>query len=61
MINRDYTQEIGVASSQKKLSRPIAYAILALIAIGLLFGISAMISQTREHAAVERATTGQEK
>ncbi len=54
MTSRDYTQEIGLPSHQKKLSRPIAYAILALVAVGVSFGVAGVLRATGEHHAAEK-------
>ena len=54
MITRDYTQEIGVASQKKTVPRFVAIAVLAVVAIGLSFGVASVVRQTREHNAIEK-------
>lgn len=57
MTNRDYTQEIGLPSQKKTVSRPIALTILALVAVGISFGVITVIRETKEHHEVEKKLT----
>ena len=54
MISRDYTQEIGVPSQKKTVPRAAAFAILAVIAAAIVFGVVTMLRQTKIHHAAER-------
>ena len=51
MISRDYTQEIGIASARKMISRPLAFIVLALVAIAVAFGVAAVLRATKAHHA----------
>jgi len=58
MTNRDYTKEIGLPSQKKTFSRPVAFAILALVAVGISFGVISVIRETKEqHEAEKKLTT----
>lgn len=58
MTNRDYTKEIGMPSPKKTLSRPVAFVILALVAVGISFGVISVVRETKEqHEAEKNATT----
>lgn len=58
MTNRDYTKEIGMTSQKKTLSRPVAFAILALVAVGISFGVISVMRETKEqHEAEKKLTT----
>lgn len=54
MTNRDYTKEIGMPSQKKTLSRPVAFAILALVAVGISFGVISVIRETKEQHEAEK-------
>jgi hypothetical protein len=54
MISRDYTQEVGIPSQKKKLSRPLTIILLAIIAVGICFGVAGVIAQTKAHHAAEQ-------
>jgi len=54
-ISRDYTKEVGVSSPKKTLPRPVAYVLLALIAVGVSFGVAKVVAKTREYHATEKA------
>jgi type II secretory pathway pseudopilin PulG len=60
MISRDYTQEVGVVSQKKMVPRPLAFVILAIIAGGVFFGMAAIIRETKQQHAAERAATAAE-
>ena len=55
MPSRDYTKEIGIPNHKKNLPKPLAFAVLALVAAGVSFGVAGIVSETREHAAAEHA------
>jgi len=40
---------------KKNLPKPIAFAVLALVAVGVSFGVAGIVSETKEHAAAEHA------
>jgi hypothetical protein len=42
MYHHDYTQELGLISPEKRVSRPVAIAILGLVAAGAYFGAVAL-------------------
>ena len=48
MIN-DYTQEVGLASPKKTVPRPLAFALLAIIAAGISYGIVGVVRETKAH------------
>lgn len=58
MPSRDYTKEIGIPNHKKNLPKPLAFAVLALVAVGVSFGVVGIVSETREHAAAEHAAKG---
>lgn len=52
----DYTKEVGLPSQKKTLSRPVALIVLALVGVGISFGVAEVIAQTREfHEAEKKA------
>ncbi len=55
MPSRDYTKEIGISQNKKTLPRPIAYAVLAAVAVVVSFGVVGVIKETKEHNAAEHA------
>ncbi len=52
---RDYTKEVGLPNHKKNLPKPLAYAVLALVAVGVSFGVVGIVSETKEHSAAEAA------
>ena len=54
---RDYTKEVGLPSPKKTMPRPLAFAILALVAVGISFGVVAVVRHAKEHHAEENAAT----
>jgi hypothetical protein len=55
MISRDYTKEVGIPSQKKTLPRPVAYIVLAAVAVGASFGVAGVLAATKEHHASEKA------
>ena len=58
MISRDYTKEVGIPSQKKMLPRPVAYVVLAVVAIGISFGVAGVLTETKGHHAAEKAASG---
>jgi hypothetical protein len=54
MISRDYTKEVGIPSHKKTLPRPIAFIVLALVAVGVSYGVAGVLSEAKEHEAKEK-------
>jgi hypothetical protein len=54
MTNRDYTKEVGIPSHKKTVSRPGAYVVLGVVAVGISFGIAEVVSQTKQHSEAEK-------
>jgi hypothetical protein len=54
MISRDYTKEVGIASQKKTFPRPVAYLVLAVVAVGVSFGVAGVLARTKEHKHVEK-------
>jgi len=54
MASRDYTQEIGIPSHKKTFPRPVAYAILVIVAIGVSFGVKEVLSEAKDRHAAEK-------
>ncbi len=42
MVSRDYTKELGLPSSDSRVSRPVALIILAAMAVGGFFAVKAL-------------------
>ena len=55
MISRDYTKEVGIPSQKKTMPRPIAYVVLAAVAVGISFGVAGVVAESKEHGAAEKA------
>jgi hypothetical protein len=55
MISRDYTKEVGISSQKKTLPRPVAYVVLAIVAVGISFGVAGVVAESKEHSAAENA------
>lgn len=55
MPSRDYTKELGIPNHKKNLPKPIAFAVLAIVAVGVSFGVAGIVQETKEHAAAEQA------
>jgi hypothetical protein len=55
MISRDYTKEVGIPSVKKTLPRPVAFVVLAAVAVGVSFGVAAVLTEAKEHEAAEKA------
>ncbi len=55
MTSRDYTQEIGLPSQKKTMPRALAFTVLAIVAVGISFGIADVLRQARLHAEAEKA------
>jgi hypothetical protein len=54
MIRKDYTQEVGIPSAKKTMPRPLAYAVLAIVAVGVSFGVRAVVRESKAHHASEK-------
>ena len=61
MISRDYTQEVGIASHKKMMPRPAAYAVLAVVAVGISFGVAGVLDKAKAHAATEKVAAAPAK
>jgi hypothetical protein len=57
MISRDYTKEVGIPSQKKTMPRPIAFVVLAIVAVGISFGIAGVVAESKEHGAAEKSAT----
>ena len=55
MISRDYTKEVGIPSDKKTMPRPVAFVILAIVAVRVSFGVKEVVAKSREHHAAEAA------
>jgi len=55
MISRDYTKEVGIPSQKRTLPRPVAFIVLAAVAVGVSFGVAGVITKSKEHHAAEKA------
>jgi hypothetical protein len=55
MISRDYTKEVGIPSHKKTLPRPVAYVVLAIVAVGISFGVAGVLTTAKEHHATEKS------
>lgn len=55
MISRDYTEEIGIPSHKKMLPRPVAFVVLAVVAVGISFGVAGVLAKAKEHELAEKA------
>jgi hypothetical protein len=55
MISRDYTKEVGIPSHKKNMPRPLAFAVLAVVAVGVSFGVAGVVNKTKAHSAAEKA------
>jgi hypothetical protein len=53
-ISRDYTKEVGIPSHKKTMPRPLAFVILALVAVGISFGVAGVLRRAKEHHAAEK-------
>lgn len=42
-------------SHKKNLPKPVAFALLALVAVGVSYGVAGIVSQTKAHSAAEHA------
>ncbi len=54
MIN-DYTKEVGLASTKKMVPRPLAFALLAIIAAGISYGVVGVVRETKERHRAQAA------
>ena len=59
MISRDYTKEVGIPSQKKTLPKPIAFVVLAGVAVGISFGVAGVVAKQKEHSKLEKAATVQ--
>ena len=57
MTSRDYTKEVGIPSQKKTLPRPVAYVVLAILAVGVSFGVAGIVAKSKEHHAAEKAAS----
>jgi hypothetical protein len=57
MISRDYTKEVGIPSHKKTVPRPVAYVVLAIVAVGVSFGIGGVLAKTKEQHAAEKTAS----
>lgn len=57
MTSRDYTKEVGLPSQKKTVPRFVAYLVLAVVAVGVSFGVAGVVRQTKENHANEKAAT----
>lgn len=59
-MSRDYTKEVGLPSDKKMLPRPVAYTVLAVVAVGISFSVAGVLNQAKErggHKTVAEQTT----
>ena len=54
MISRDYTKEVGIPSHKKTLPRPVAFVVLAIVAVGVSFGVAGVLAEAKEQHAAEK-------
>lgn len=54
MISRDYTQEIGLSTGDKKIPMPVAIMALVAIAVGVWFGFAKMRAAAHVDKAQEK-------
>jgi hypothetical protein len=57
MISRDYTKEVGIPSHKKTMPRPVAFAVLAVVAAGISYGVAGVIGQSKAHHAAEKSAS----
>jgi anti-sigma factor RsiW len=57
MISRDYTKEVGIPSQKKTIPRSVAFVVLAIVAVGVSFGVAGVVTKAKEHNAAERAAS----
>jgi hypothetical protein len=57
MISRDYTKEVGLPSHKKSMPRPLAFVVLAAVAVGASFGVAGVVAKAKEHSAAEKASS----
>jgi hypothetical protein len=55
MISRDYTKEVGIPTQKKTVPRALAFVVLAFVAVGISFGVAAVINASKAHDAEEKA------
>lgn len=51
MVSRDYRKEIGADTGEKRVSKPVAYTIIAVLAIGVFFVIRSMPPAKSHHGS----------
>jgi hypothetical protein len=51
MVSSDYTQEAGLETGRKEVSKPVAFAILAVLAIGAVFAVRELLPAAKQHEA----------
>ena len=54
-ISRDYTQEVGLPSTKKTMPRALAVVVLAIVAVGISFGVVSVVRHGKERHAAEQA------
>jgi len=57
MPSRDYAKDLGMPSQKNNVPKPLAYAVLALVAVGVSFGVVGIVAETKEHAAAKASAT----
>jgi len=56
MVSEDYTKEVDLNSGEKLVPLTIAIPVLVAIAVGVWFGISALLAGSRHEKAPEQVT-----
>ena len=56
MISRDYTQEIGLSTGDKKIPMPVAIVALVAIAVAVWFGLAKMRVGSHVEKAPEKVS-----
>lgn len=54
-ITRDYTKEVGVLSPKKTMPRPLAFIVLAIVAVGISFGVTEIVRRGKQHQRAEKS------
>lgn len=61
MVSRDYTKEVGLPTSEKRVPKAVGYAIILIVAAGCWYAIQTWGLTSKHHKPAEPSTAAAHK
>ena len=55
MVSKNYVNEVGMDTGDARVSRPVAYAIVAIVAVVFVSGLVVLLPAKSEHGKIASA------